>query len=291
MAGSAVITFGLFGAKERNWKTAGLCLLLGGVLGLLCAKVTYYICQIDFMIASGWKENLFRMDPDGLNFYGGVAGVCFGVAIAARLTGKKPVALLDRFAPFGLLLGALVRFAEYFAGMLGVGLYLEDEAFCFFPLAKGFSWGDWTEWYLAVFVLEGISLLAVALVSALCLKEHRFLRSVFYMCLPQILLENLRYGSMMWFFCIRVDQLACMVAMFVILVIYGTRMKDHKAVPAIIALLCAGLFIAMEFALEGKIPFLRFMNAWACYGVMLLGQVILGVVEVWAYRKTTKTED
>ena len=33
-----------------------------------------------------------------------------------------------------------------------------------------------------------------------------------------------------------------------------------------------------------KIPFLRFLNIGACYGLMALGQVILGVTEVRAFR-------
>ena len=295
---SLILCFGLFYLAElrkeaRGGTLAGLCLGLGTLGGILGAKAAYYLCQIDFMIAEGWLESLLSLNPDGLSFFGGAAGVCGGVALAARIAGQKPVALLDRFAPYGLVLGALVRFGEYFLGMLGVGYYLENEALCFFPLAMGFSYGDsYTEWYLAVFVLEGISLLAVAAFSRWGLREHRFLRSVFWMCLPQILLENLRMSSMMWFFCIRVEQLACMVAMFVILILHGLRGERgaRRFLPAGIALACAGLFIVCEFAMEGKISFLRFLNLYACYGLMALGQVILGVTEEKAFGKTRKAE-
>ena len=293
LAGSFLLIFLLFGAADRKGegqraRRTAECLALGALGALLGAKLVYYICQLDFMIAAGWRESLFRLDPEEMSFYGGAAGLCLGVALSAR--GREPVALLNRFAPWGLALGALVRFGEGFLGMLGVGPYLEEEALCFFPLAVGFSYGDdWTEWYLAVYVLEGISLLIVAAISRWGLKEHRFLRSVFWCCLPQILLENLRSGSFMWFFCIRVEQLACMVAMFVILVMYGVRARNRVPaarafLPAAVALLCAGLFIVCEFAMEGKIPFLRFLNIGACYGLMALGQVILGVTEVRAFR-------
>ena len=293
MAGSLLVCFGLFGVfglkKGRDRRpTAGLCLAMGALCGLLGAKAAYYLCQIDFMIASGWAENLFRLDPEGLSFFGGAAGVCLGVAWAARIRGRKPAALLDRFAPYGLLLGALTRFGEYFLGMLGVGPYVEDEALCFFPLARGFSYGeDWTEWYLAVFMMEGAALLIVAALSQWRMREHRFLRSLFYLCLPQIVLENLRISSFMWFFCIRVEQLACMVCMFVILVIYGIRGKGQprRFLPAGIALGCAGLFIICEFAMEGKILFLQFLTQEACYGLMILGSVILAVTEIKAFRK------
>lgn len=290
---SLALSFGLFWLADlrresRGGALAGLCLGLGTLGGALGAKIAYYLCQIDFMIAQGWAESLWTMNPEGLSFYGGVAGVCLGVALAARLCGRKPVAVLNRFAPFGLILGALARFGEYFLGMLGVGYYLENPAVCFFPLARGFSYGeDYTEWYLAVFMLEGLSLLIVAAFSRFRLREHRFMRSLFWMCLPQILLENMRMGSMMWFFCIRVEQLACMVTMFVILVIYGARTRGGKErwIPALIALGCAGLFIVCEFAMEGKILFLQFLDLFACYGLMALGLVILGWTEIWAFKK------
>ena len=298
VSAAAMLVFGLFGVANSRQERLKLTLssfCLGLLGGILSAKLVYYLCQIDFMIAEGWKEKLFCLDPEELSFFGGAAGLCLGVALAAKICNLAPISVLNRFAPFALLLGALVRFGEYFLGMVGVGPYLENEALCFFPLARGFSYSDdWTEWYLAVFVLEGISLLAVAAVSYWKLKDNRFLRSVFYFCLPQILLENLRLGSFMWFFCIRVEQLACMVTMFIILIIYGVRShgKPNRFLPAGIAILCAGLFIVCEFAMEGKILFLRFLDIYACYALMLAGQVILAVTEVLAFRKmlTVQTE-
>ena len=298
MAGSALLAFGLFcgvglRGERRQGKLGGLSLLLGSAGGLLGAKVSYYLCQITFMIAAGWKESLFCLHPEELSFFGGAAGVCLGVALAARLAGERPIRVLDLFAPWGLLLGALARFGENFLGQMGIGPYLENPSLCFFPLAKGFSYGeDWTEWYLAVFVLEGLAMLAVAAVSFFRFREHRFLRSLFWLCLPQILLENLRMGSFMWFFCIRVEQLACMVTMFVLLILYGLRGETgwRRFRPAGIALLCAGLFIVCEFALEGKIAFLRFLNQEACYGLMALGQAVLGAVEIRAFRRMVQRE-
>ena len=293
MACSLVLTYALWGISARRqglfgWKTAVSAGLCGALLGAVCAKGTYYLCQIDFMIASGWWDSLISPDPEMLSFYGGAAGICLGTALAAKCGGCRPMDALNSFAPWGLLLGALVRFGEAFLGMLGVGPYLEDERLCFFPLAKGFSYGDdWTEWYLAVFMLEGICLLAVAVFSGRKLKENRFLRSLFWLCLPQILLENLRLGSFMWFFCIRVEQLACMVCMFVILIIYGVRGGGSvfsRMLPAGIALLCAGLFIVCEFAMEGKIVFLQFLTQEACYALMFLGQIVLAVTEIRAFR-------
>ena len=293
-AAGALISFGLWFAlalkKEPRRAALGAWgLALGSAGALLGAKAFYYLCQIDFMIARGWAESLLQLNPEQLSFFGGAAGLCLGAALAARICDKRPVEVLNGFAPFGLLLGAFVRFGEYFLGMLGIGPYIYLPELCFFPLARGFSYGpDYTEWYLAVFMLEGFTLLAVAAVSGWRLKDHRFLRSVFYLCLPQILLENLRMGSFMWFFCIRVEQLACMIVLFVILVLYGVRTEGsffRRFRPAGIALLCAGLFIVCEFAMEGKIGFLQFLTQEACYGLMALGQAVLAVTEIRAWKR------
>jgi len=295
-AAAAVLVFGFWGAvwaKQGKLKPALWSFCLGVTGGILGAKLFYYLCQLDFMIAEGWQETLFCLDPEQMSFCGGFAGACLGVALAARICGLSPIFLLNKWIPYGLLVGAATRFGEYFLGMVGVGPYLETKSLCFFPLAMGFSYGDdWTEWYLAVFMLEGISLLAAAAVSFRKLKEHRFLRSVFYFCLPQILLENLRLGSFMWFFCIKVEQLACMLAMFIILIIYGIRSrgKPRRFLPAGIAVACAGIFIVSEFAMQGKIQFLRFLDINACYVLMLAGQVILAVTEIFAFWKMKTVE-
>ncbi len=297
MAVSAAAGFGLFGlfglkGERDRLPLTGLSFLLGTAGGVLGAKAFYYLCQLDFMIAQGWLGSLLSLNPEELSFFGGAAGVCLGTALAARLRGRRPVEVLNLFAPFGLILGALARFGEYFLERVGIGLYLEDEAVCFFPLAVGFTYGDWTAWYLAVFVLEGITLLAAAAFSQWVLKEHRFLRSVFWLCLPQILLENLRAGSFMWFFCIRVEQLTCMVVMFVILVVYGVRSRGQprRFLPAAAALCCAGVFVACEFAMEGKIAALHFLDLFGCYAVMFAGQAVLGVTETLAFRKMVRAE-
>ena len=52
---------------------------------------------------------------------------------------------------------ALCRFSEYFSGE-GIGMYVENEALRFFPLAVSNEWG---EWYWAIFVLEGLAALAI----------------------------------------------------------------------------------------------------------------------------------
>ena len=298
MAGSCLISFGLFllFAKGIPRKPAFTftALLLSVFFGAVCSKLLYYLFRLDFIIAeSGWLSYLTDTAPESFSFFGGAAGVCAGMALTAKLFSQKPADVLNSFAPFGLLLAALARFGEYFLGMLGTGAYVENEALCFFPLSVGFRFSeDWTEWYQAVFVAEGAVLLLVALLSALRFRKHRFLRSAFWMCLPQILLENLLSGSMMIYTFIRAEQLACMIAMFVILILYGVRARGQRFrwVPAVMALLSAGIFILSEFAMDGKIAFLQFMDLTACYGLMAFGQLLLAVAEITGFRRLLRAE-
>ena len=88
LAGSFLLIFLLFGAADRKGegqrsRRTAECLALGALGALLGAKLVYYICQLDFMIAAGWRESLFRLDPEEMSFYGGAAGLCLGVALSA----------------------------------------------------------------------------------------------------------------------------------------------------------------------------------------------------------------
>ena len=73
-----------------------------------------------------------------------------------------PGKALNAFAASGALLAALARFAEYWLGSLGAGDYLEEALP--FPFAVSEVWNpDFPEYYLAVFMLEGLLSLRVAL--------------------------------------------------------------------------------------------------------------------------------
>ena len=59
-------------------------------------------------------------------------------------------------------------------------------------------------------MLEGLLTLGVFAVCIARFRKHRFLRSLFYLCLIQILCESLRSDSFTWLF-VRVEQLLCML--------------------------------------------------------------------------------
>ena len=289
MLGSALLAAGTHFFLARGLKKRGLLaaltLVFGAVLGAVCARLTYCLICIQDVLLDGIEETLLSDSMECTSFFGGAAGVILGAVLAAKCTGNRPMAALNAYAPAGALMAAMARFAEYFLGTVCVGRMIEDEAFQFFPLARGVDYGyDYTEWYLAVFMLAGIAYLTVFLVSLARFKGKRFLRTLFYICLPQIILESLRnYNRLTWTQFVRVEQLACMLyieAVFLLYALWAGKGTKNRFLPAIVGLACAGVFIGVEFALDKtNLPHVF------TYSVMAAGLVVLGVMECLGFKK------
>ena len=274
--------------KENNTVLLSvLVLLLGTVCGALGAKLIFILFRIN-MFSFARLSEWFTLHVENVTYYGGVIGVCFGVFLAAKIARQAPGKVLNAFAPMGAFLAAMARFAEAFLGYAGVGMYLDGEPP--FPLAVRFTWdGEWFEYYLAVFIFEGIFSL-VACVISLChgKEEHRFLRTLFYLCLPQVLFESMRTQSIVWLF-VRVEQLLCFVFCFGVLVWYALKTRPNRFrnwVPAITGLVVCGLLIAGEFALDGKIDFgEEEIPNQLIYGIYVVLLALLAVMEHIGYRR------
>lgn len=283
--GSLVISMCLFAVTNRRKKDVlTQCLLIGAfgtVLGTVLAKLVYYLAMIDFMVMCGWLESLVDITMGTFSYYGGVAGFCLGVVLSARLTHQRPMELLDSFAPAGLLLAALARFGEVMLDGVGVRdmLYWEHPEHCFFPLAVPNEYG---EWLYAVFMLEGLLTLGVFVLCVTRFRKQRFLRSLFYLCLLQILCESLRTDSFTWLF-VRVEQLLCMLGAAGVLLVYCVKAPGvrRRWMPIVYCFPVAAVFVVLEFALNGKIP----LPTVLCYGVMVLGLAALSLNEIWAFSR------
>ena len=286
--GSLAVSLCLFAFMNRGDKGLPVkCLLtgfFGTLFGLILAKLVYYLCMIDFMVMYGWLQSLVDDTMGTFSYYGGVAGFCLGVILSARLTKQKPMQLLNAFAPAGLLLAALARFGEVMLDSVGIRdmLYWEHPEQCFFPLAVS---NEYEEWLYAVFMLEGLLTLAVFAVCLIRFREHRFLRSLFYMCLIQILCESLRSDSFTWLF-VKCEQLFCMLAVAGVLLVYCIKTPGvkHRWLPFICCFPVAGVFVVLEFALNGKIS----ISLPVCYAVMIAGLAFLAWTEVRAFRRMVK---
>ena len=282
---SLMISLGLFAFMNRRekkvWSQCLLIGVLGTILGVVFAKLVYYLAMIDFMVMNGWLKSLVDINMGTFSYYGGVAGFCLGIVLSARLTRRKPTDLLNAYAPAGLLLAALARFGEVVLDGVGIRdmLYWEHPELCFFPLAVS---NEYDEWLYAVFMLEGLLTLGVLALCLTRLKKQRFLRSLFYLCLIQILCESLRTDSFTWLF-VRVEQLFCMLGVAGVLLVYCLKSPGvrRRWLPMAYCLLTAGVFVVLEFALNGKIP----IPQPVCYAIMAAGLIALGLNESWAFHR------
>ena len=257
-------------------------LLLGAVLGVLTAKLFYFLFNFFYIIEQDAGSFWLSLRTEELSYYGGVAGVCLAVALSAKIFGLKPGKILNTFAPAGVLMAAAARFAEYFLYPTGTGISLENPLP--FPLAVNIVWSeDYTESVLAVCMFEGL-LSLVAFV--LCLKHReeprRMLRTLFYLCLPQVLLESLRADAIRLLF-VKMEQLLCFVFVEGVLVWYGWkggRKRFASWIPALAGLAVCGLTVVEEFMLDEKLrPFGYIVPQWISYTAMAAGLVLLAVME------------
>lgn len=289
----SLLFFLLLRAKEgisasRALGLAGTALLLAVPLGILGAKLLYFLFRFSYILSQGAGKFFGSLKPEELSYYGGAAGVCLAVFLAARIFRYSPAAALNAFAAPGALMAGLARFAEYWLGYLGTGDYLEQALP--FPFAVSEAWNpDFPEYYLAVFMLEGLLSVRIAF-FAFGERKNRFcfLRTVFYLCLIQVLCESLRAQSIRWLF-VRYEQLLCFLIAEGILVFWAIRGRKSgkRAWTAAAAGLAVCAFtILLEFMLDGKITLGEAgLPPLILYGLMAWGLFELGAAEKRVVRR------
>ena len=260
---------------------SGMTLVLGVLLGIACARAVWVLCMIRYHFP------LFSLRYDELAYYGGMAGVILAVCLAAKAGGQQVRETLNVFAPMGALLAGAVRFAEYFLGDFGCGEWMETGVF--FPITVEIRFDEfYADYYPAVFMLEGL-FAVIAMILALVHKNetYRWVRTLFYLCLPQVLCESLRMNSIAWRF-VRAEMLFCFLWCEGVLVWYAFRADRKKFsswIPALTGLLVCGLVIFLEFVKDGKITFGgQVASQWIVYGVMALGLAGMAAAEHKGYK-------
>ena len=189
-----LVAFGIvvLEARLRARNVRYLPILPAIVLGAVLSKVTYVVLQWHYAFPH-WGWGAFTvLRPDTFCFFGGAVGVVLGVIISAKLTHQRVLPVLDAFAPAGALLVAIARFGEKYLGEIGTAGFEMPEQLAFFPFALTNEWG---ESYPAIFMLSCLAALIVAIVGLTRKPGGRdgqlFLRTAFYLALPQIMCESL----------------------------------------------------------------------------------------------------
>ena len=271
---------------NRAASLGGLTFLLGVLLGGLCAKFLYFLFRITYLVNTGVGAYFLSLKPEELSFVGGAAGVSLAVFLSARILGQKPTEALAAFAAPGALLAALFRFAEYFLGSLGTGDYLEEGLP--FPFAVSEVWNpDFPEYYLAIFMLTGVLYLRVAYFAFRQRNDRLcFPRTVFYLCLCQIICESMRAQSIRWLF-VRYEQLLCYLIAEGILISYavsGRKAGKRNWSAAALGLLVCALTVVEEFMLDGKITW----GGWVLPPVLIYGFMAWTLLELAVAEHTAR---
>lgn len=284
-----------------TWKpgTVSRFALLALPLGFLFARLG--IC----LVSQGWylfrSDFFFNFSRGGFMLYGAMAGCVLAAWITARATEQSFPVLLDGIAAPGMLAIACCRFAE---GLIGVGygrpIYDWFDPWAeqsFFPLEEPdfflrFPFGIpnyYDEYCWSVFLLEGIAALIFTLILAnkKAQAPGLFLLGLILYAGAQTVFESLRADSIPKWGFVRVNQILSGVALVLALGLCSRRLleKGEKIPWGAWAgtAACMGVILAMEFAVEKKIHFLRWMRMDLCYFVMALaslGLILLGV-RVW----------
>lgn len=253
LAGSAAVAAALAGfllagmPGVRKPHTAFLMVLI--VLGaLIFARLVWCLVRLEEISAQLGPDFILRLNAGGYSVAGAVLGGTAGALLYVRM--RKPSgglkALSDRLLPSCLLVLGVCRMAEYFTHEQGLGDYLMDERFCFFPLGIDCGW----DWRIPVFFWEGLLALGLFVFSLVRILRGKPLSSVKALTLisaGQILLESLREDDSLRFGFVRFNQLCCAGALLLCL---WLSMKKRRPVPFLLMLLGLALCTGVEFALD-----------------------------------------
>ena len=307
MALSAAAAFALMqglGKKEGlKQGTVSWFALLAIPLALLISRVGYCLVMLDWLRDRGF-DFVWQLNRGGYMLYGAALGGILAGAITAKITKQPLGSILDAAAAPTALMIAACRMAEPLVG-LGYGYDIEEwfdpfEEKCLvawedpsilfrFPLGEQNYYGVWC---FAVYLPEAITALVIFFII-LCAKKRRTGGKALLMALlyaaTQPFWESLRQDAVLKWGFVRVNQLLCGITVLAVLILCWRLLPDHLRKPAVFwksfgfILLCSGLVIAMEFALEKKIGFLTWMRMDVCYAVMALACLgfIFSVLPVW----------
>lgn len=294
---SAAAAFALTEVKGRSRLRSGTVsfyALLSVIFGFALARLgPALVSQGGYL----FKEDfLFNFSRGGYMYYGVVLGCVLSAWITGKVRHENLLDILDAGAAPAMLMTACCRMAE---GLVGCGfgrnitewfdpwmeesmIPWEDPSFLYrFPFGVQDYYGEWN-W--SVFVFEAIVAL-VAFVLLLTRKKQEQPGGSFWLMLllyagMQITLESMRQDAIPRWGFVKVNQLLSAVTVLLVLAVSCHKAEKkirpgRKILAWVGAVLCCGIAMMMEFALEQKIDFLLWMRMDLCYIVMLLSSIAI----------------
>ncbi len=296
----------------RKWAllTAVIALALTVRLALELARVGFVVLTEMFDLSLEdlyWDDDvllpLYTFSGAELSFFCGALGVCLSVLIANCITrrGEKAVtAGMDAFAPFGALMVVLFRLGQTYEPSLhlhGGGKPLPaGSSLAHFPFALEIDIaGGYSGWVWNICMLSALFALIWAVIAFVISLRGKgrtglsFTLTLFFLCLPQIMCESMRGDDIKWLF-VHVEQLFCALVLLGVLMYWIIGSKGVPALkrwlPLIILVVCLGLIVVTEFAIDGK--WFDFSHT-VCYIFMTFVLAAMGFAGVWAARNWNRS--
>ena len=286
LAGSA-LALGLGGyrcarariARTRIWLATALVPLLAVFL----SHLLYCLVDVEYTLYTYSFGYLFAFWEHGYMVYGGILGAALALVLVG---GKDRLKMLEQYAPSGALMLVFARVGEGFLGQ-GYGEYWYDEStMCRFPFMVFDA--EYEAWAWALFMLE--ALVALVLFVALLTKKKIWqgdgaLMLIGLYASAQIVLESLRRDEFLRWGFVRVEELLSAVVVLGVLICYcvkadkGKRLQKALCFGACVLMIV--LCLLLEFATEGRIPFLEFLDVDGCYIAMACACAVLGACVLW----------
>ncbi|MBQ8151133.1 MAG: prolipoprotein diacylglyceryl transferase [Clostridia bacterium] len=270
-------------------------LLLAPLFTAFFSHLLYCLAQADYVLRVYSPVWLFAFWQPGYMFYGGLLGATLALLIA----GGSQKGLLEAFAPSVALMIAAARIAEGFLGQGYGELWYDDpQWFCRFPFMNYDPENGY--WAYAIFMAEAA--VAILLLIVLLLKKKTFPGDGWLLLCglyasAQVVLESLRRDEFLRWGFVRVEEVFSGVVILTVLLIYAIKAGRGRALAKTLCILVflsmAVLCLLLEFATEGRIPFLLFLEVYQCYLAMAGACCVMAGCVVWMRRicnTSTKTE-
>lgn len=298
VAAAAVLSLLLAGCTFRKYSipagTLSWFALLCAPLCVLCARLGYCLIRFSWFMQKGlgW---FFQFGQGGYVLYGALAGGLIAAVLTSRICRCQFGKLADALAAPAALMIGLCRLAEGLAdegwgwdldtwfseegGMSWLFLGHDPMDWSFFPLAHYRE--TWDTWYWAVYVLEGLFMLAVCIYL---LRASRRMRSgdsavtlVVLYASAQFLFESMRQDSMLRWGFVRCMQVLSAVVIVAAQLYWSLRGRQHKPGKIIrhfaLTVLWVLVIIAMEFGVEKKIVQIEWFPVVGCHLVTMLASI------------------
>ena len=242
----------LYGREGASRRAVGVFAPLAVIFGVAGARVYALLFSL---LGACPKGPLFSLEPTLYAMGGAVLGVIGACALAAKKTGASFGELADALAPAGMLTIALARCAEVFSEFGAGPAFVSGPTL--FPLAVQHADGTW---HMTVFLLEAIfafAALAYALNMRTSKPGERFVLTLVFWAMTQVLCESLREYTVNFGF-IGVQQIQCMLIALAVMRAYAKilaqkpyKKKEPTDILCWITIIeCVAAVVLMEFAID-----------------------------------------